>query len=288
MTGNILGRREFIDCMAAIGVAACYPPIRAVAAATRAAGAFTFAQWNIGHFAMGRASDTKIRPDESAARLAQYRKLVDRIDADFIGINEYSAKFDLAGTDARSAVFGKYKDFRAGPHLGYKCNAVASRTAPLKSMRIGEFSRRMRRAYYMVCESEIDGTPFVLAETHLDLASKEMRASQIGELVRDLAGCPRVILAGDFNIDDEGEYAPLVEAGFKMANFGAFGTFKTHRRGNAKATPCIDNIFARGFDMLDAWTDDDKLELSDHRMLLCRLGIPGGRGGTLTERTRLP
>ena len=179
--------------MAAIGVAACCHPIRAVAAATRAAGAFTFAQWNIGHFAMGRASDTKIRPDESAARLAQYRKLVDRIDADFIGINEYSAKFDLAGTDARSAVFGKYTDFRAGPHLGYKCNAVASRTAPLKSMRIGEFSRRMRRAYYMVCESEIDGR-----------------------------------------------------------------------------------------------TDDDKLELSDHRMLLCRLGIPGGRGGTLTERTGLP
>ena len=273
MTGNILGRREFIGGMAAIGVAARCSSVPIATAVPRADGTFTFAQWNIGHFAMGRASDTKIRPDESAARLAQYRKLVEGTGAEFIGLNEYSAKFDLAGTETRSAVFGKFTDFKAGPHLGYKCNAVASRTAPLKSMRIGEFSRRVRRAYYMGCESEIDGTPFALVETHLDLASKEIRAAQISELVCNYAGCPRAILSGDFNIDDKSEYAPLVEAGFKMANFGAFGSFETHRRGNAKVTPCIDNIFVKGFNVLGVWTDDDNLELSDHRMLLCRLEI---------------
>ena len=232
---------------------------------------FTFAQWNIGHFAMGRAGDTKIPPAESAARQAQYEKQLAGIDADFIGLNEYSPKFDLAGKEARDSVFGGFGDFKAGPHLGFVCNAIASRTAPLKSERIGEYSRRKGRRYYIACETEIHGTSFVLVETHLDFSPREMRTVQIAELVRDFAACPRVIVAGDFNVDEESEFAPFAEAGFKQANSGAFGAFPTHRRRKAELTPCIDNVFVKGFNILGAWTDDDSLVLSDHRILLCRL-----------------
>jgi endonuclease/exonuclease/phosphatase family metal-dependent hydrolase len=251
---------------AAKGLAA--PPTRNPQLST---GAFTFVQWNIGHFAMGRAGDTKIPPAESAARQAQYEKLLAGIEADFIGLNEYSPKFDLAGKEARDSVFGGFGDFKAGPHRGFVCNALASRTAPLKSERIGEFANRKGVRYYIACETEIHGTPFVLVETHLDLSPREKRTAQIAELVRDFAACPRVIISGDFNVDEEGDFAPFAKAGFKMANFGAFGAFPTHRRRKVELTPCIDNVFVKGFDILGAWTADDSLVLSDHRLLLCRL-----------------
>ena len=240
-------------------------------AETKAAGEFTFAQWNIGHFAMGRAGDTKIPPTESAAKQAQYEKLLVGIDADFIGLNEYSPKFDLAGKEARDSVFGAYGDFKAGPHYGFNCNAIASKTAPLKAERIGEFSGRKGVRYYIACETEIHGTPFVLVETHLDFSPRENRTAQIAELVRDFAACPRVIISGDFNVDEAGDFAPFAKAGFKQANAGAFGAFPTHRRRKVELTPCIDNVFVKGFDILGAWTGDDSLVLSDHRMLLCRL-----------------
>ena len=91
------------------------------------------------------------------------------------------------------------------------------------------------------CETEIHGTPFVLVETHLDFSPRENRTAQIAELVRDFAACPRVIISGDFNVDEAGDFAPFAKAGFQQANFGAFGAFPTHRRRKVELTPCIDN-----------------------------------------------
>ena len=55
------------------------------------------------------------------------------------------------------------------------------------------------------------------------------------------------------------------------ANGGAFGSFPTHRRRQVQMTPAIDNIFVRGWRIVDAHASDWPLTLSDHRPLLCRL-----------------
>lgn len=91
-------------------------------------------------------------------------------------------------------------------------------------------------------------------------------------------------MAGDFNISHLDEYRIFTDAGFKMANASSFGRFRTHRKRWTSFNTAIDNVFVRGFDILDAWTDDDSMLLSDHRILVCRLR-PSDGGASAKART---
>ena len=62
---------------------------------------------------------------------------------------------------------------------------------------------------------------------------------------------------------------------YVQANCGGHGTFPTHRRRRTAITTAIDNVFVKGFEILGVQTADDALELSDHRLLVCRLGFGG-------------
>ena len=237
----------------------------------RAPGEFVFAQWNIGHFCFGKSGDTDVSSADSAARAAEYRRQLDALRADCVGVCEFSPKFDTAGGAARDLVFGGYKSFSAGPHHGYQCNAIAA-SAPgaLSDVSVKDFAMRRQKHYRIACEAELGGVRAVVVETHLDLSAAERR-SQIEELVAEFGGCGRVIISGDFNVEDGGEFSPFRKAGFALANFGRFGRLNTHRRRRVSATPAIDNVVVKGFDILEADTADDALLLSDHRLLVCRL-----------------
>ena len=137
-------------------------------------------------------------------------------------------------------------------------------------MSVKDFAMRRQKHYRIACEAELGGVRAVVVETHLDLSAAERR-SQIEELVAEFGGCGRVIVSGDFNVEDGGEFAPFRKAGFALANFGRFGRLNTHRRRRISATPAIDNVLVKGFDILEADTADDALLLSDHRLLVCRL-----------------
>ena len=237
----------------------------------RAPGEFVFAQWNIGHFCFGKRGDTDVPAADSAARAAEYRHQLDALCADCVGVCEFSPKFDTAGGAARNLVFGGYKSFSAGPHQGYQCNAIAASAAgALSNVSVKDFAMRRQKHYRIACEAELGGVRAVVVETHLDLSAEERR-SQIEELVAEFGGCGRVIVSGDFNVEDGGEFAPFRKAGFALANFGRFGRLNTHRRRRVSATPAIDNVLVKGFDILEADTADDALLLSDHRLLVCRL-----------------
>ena len=124
----------------------------------------------------------------------------------------------------------------------------------------------------MSCEVQICGKRTVIVETHLDL-DPEARRSQIEALANEFGAEERVILSGDFNIDGPEEFAPLMEAGFAAANFGAFGVFNTHRRRKVALTPAIDNVFVKGFSLCGVRVEDAALDLSDHRILVCRIRV---------------
>ena len=233
---------------------------------------FSFAQWNIGHFSFGRHGDTDISAEDAPERAAAYRRAIDGIDADFMGVCEFSHVFDKGGGRSRDLVFGSFRSLEAGSHFGYQCNAIAAVEAPLRRVSVRNYRLRSQRTYWIACETEVFGKRVMMVETHLDLSANERKA-QIAELVAEFGREERVIVSGDFNVSDIDEFRPFTEAGFIAANGGRFGTINTHRRRRVDITPAIDNVFVKGFSIRKVRTADDALELSDHRILVCNLVI---------------
>ena len=228
---------------------------------------FVFATWNIGAFAYssgGRAAA------EKAEHAEVIRRQIAVMDADLIGLAEFLPEFRMGDETAREVFGGAYRNAVVGPLLGGNCNALFTRTFPVSGERYHEYAERSQKRYFTACEVDICGAKTTVVQTHLDLVD-EPRRNQIACLLEEFGGLRNVIIAGDFNISREEEFVSFEKAGFAMTNASSFGRFRTHRRRDTTYTTAIDNIFAKGFDILDAWTDDDSMLLSDHRILLCRL-----------------
>ena len=228
---------------------------------------FVFATWNIGAFAYSCGGIAAAAKAEHAEAV---RRQISAMDADMVGLAEFRPEFRMGGETARDVFGGAYGNAAVGPLLGGNCNALFTRSFPVSGMRCHEYARRIQQRYFMACEADIRGVKTTVVQTHLDLDEKSRR-HQIACLAEEFGAMRNVIVAGDFNIFHEDEFAPLEKAGFAMANAAGFGRFRTHRRRDTSYTTAIDNVFAKGFDILDAWTDDDSMLLSDHRILLCRL-----------------
>lgn len=244
---------------------------------SKKAGEIRFVQWNIGNFSFGKHGETAIPAGEADARAGDYRRMIGSLDADIIGLCEFNPAFDKGGGKARGRIFGGFPFFEDGPHQGYQGNAVASRT-PVRNVVSRPYVRRIQPTYMLCGETELAGTPVRIVQTHLDLDA-EVRAAQIAELAECLKDEQRVILSGDFNVSSAAEYAPLEAIGLAGANFSRFGTFPTHRRRSFAATPAIDNVFVRGFELTDVAVGDPSLSLSDHRPLVCTLKTIGKING---------
>lgn len=231
------------------------------------AASFVFATWNIGAFAYtcgGRAAA------EKAAHAGAIRRQIEAMDADMIGLAEFYPDFRMGDVVALEVFGGAYRNAAVGPLLGGNCNALFTQSFPVSGKRYHEYAERRQKRYFLTCEVAICGAQTTVVQTHLDLVD-EPRRYQIARLLEEFGSLKHVIIAGDFNISHEEEFVPFANAGFAMANVSTFGRFRTHRRRDTSYTTAIDNVFVKGFDILDAWTDDDSMLLSDHRVLLCRL-----------------
>lgn len=228
---------------------------------------FVYAAWNIGAF-------THSCGGRAAAEKAEYadavRRRITAMDADMIGLSEFHPEFMTGGETAQEVFGGMYRNAAVGPRLGVNCNALLTRRFPIFGKRYHEFTERIQKRYFTACEVDVCGVKTTVVQTHLDLAD-EPRTRQIACLLEEFGDLRNVIISGDFNVSHEEEFAPFARKGFAMANASSFGRFRTHRRRETLYTTAIDNIFVKGFDILDAWTDDDSMLLSDHRILLCRL-----------------
>jgi len=231
-------------------------------------------QWNIGHFSGGDGYLTKISADEAEAKLREYRGFLNELNADILGLNEYSCHFSRLGHNTRHDLFGDWRNFVSGPEIGYQCNALAVRDFACGDARIHQYRTFRQRTYYVAEEVDVDGLPVTVVQTHLDTSDRQSadpaaaRRSQVEELVADFADCPRVIVSGDFNVDNRTEYEPFVRAGFTMVNAAGL---PTHPGRRPPLTAAIDNVFVRGFDVSEVCTLDKDCRYSDHRPLACRL-----------------
>lgn len=255
-------------------------PTAAPAAEAPAPVRLRVAQWNIGHFAMGRACDPSVAPEESAARAAEYRAKIDRLGVDFLGVSEFDPAFDTAGTPSVEAVFAAFPSRVPGPKNAYQCNAVFSRF-PCAGSETVDFASREQRTYFLDTAYAVAGREVHVVQTHLDWNSSEAatdaRPAQIRQLIRRFHDTPYVILCGDFNVCGAGEYFPFLMDGWSLANCGpGLGCIDTYVAQDLRM-PCrrfpLDNIIVKGFRIEAVAIDDLGFALSDHRILVATLAM---------------
>lgn len=246
---------------------------------------FRFMSWNIGHFAVGKSYKSTILEEDAEARGAAYRKHLDDIGADVVGICEYSDLFTTNGTvRASDAVFSRYPNKEIGPSHFYQWNALFWGEYPLLEKRVVPYPEHVQHTYYVAVRLDIGGTDVWFVETHLDwdLTSEghaRDRLSQMEKLIEDFRDAPRVVMAGDFNVgtrDVDGqklpkvipapeEYDIFVRAGYALANADGSPTFPSSHPRHP-----LDNIIVKGLRVSDTRIHPSG-DLSDHNAISCLL-----------------
>lgn len=226
--------------------------------------------YNVGHWAMG-ASGTPTFSDQNSdgypsslarnydIQLARWKSLVKAVDADIIGMMEYSANF---GTKNSSSVSventGILTDYNISVGKtaggGYWINTIASKSTLSSAGNEDLASTVANIAYMHYGTIQVNGIDVKVVATHLNWDQAEgyyeSRQAEIRSLIKKLESDPYVIICGDFNTEGPGggyedtkflqgatEFEPFTcgfeENGtsyggdYQAVNHGAFGSFKT-------------------------------------------------------------
>lgn len=246
---------------------------------------FTFASWNIGHYALGKDWKTAVKPEEAEEKGLAYRKMLDEVGADFLGVCEYFDSFTTASERrADVSVFGRYAHRVIGPQREWQWNAQFWNGETASGSRWQTYAKHLQGVYYLATRVKVGGEDVTFVQTHLDWAKfkghEDDRASQMRELIAEFKDERHVVIAGDFNVgvrffedptkktlDNPIEYKVFEEAGFTLGNDGRF---KTAPAGDCYLS--LDNIIVKGLEIADfkVW---DCPELSDHALVSATLTL---------------
>lgn len=230
------------------------------------------AHWNIGHFSLGKAPDTTISTDEAESMASKYNELLDSVNADILGICEFSPTFSVNGDKTSSLLFNNYPFQCIGSKYSYNCNAIFSR-AKLFNSNVEFFKQCVQQRYYIESRLIINMHDVYFVETHLDwnqgTMGKGSRTEQINELVNKYKDHPYVIICGDMNSAVD-ELQPFIENGFSLANGGELGTYFTSPSSNPKHA--IDHIITKGCRILSFDVIQNSF-LSDHCLIYSQLSF---------------
>lgn len=236
---------------------------------------FTVASWNIGHFALGLSSDTKVKPEEAQAKQMEYRKFLNQVNADILASIEDSPDFVKAvdgkpAIKSRDAIYSCYENAAVGSKLSYNCNSVYSNGFKVEKATEVIFEKCVQKRYYNCVDMEIGGQKVKFVCTHLDWNEGKngaaYRAIQIQNLIETFKDEPYVIMCADWNTSNSpSEYDPFLQAGYSMANHGYMGDLMTYPAGDCPDT-CIDNIIVKGFSLSNIQVYNEPT-LSDHCMI---------------------
>lgn len=244
---------------------------------------FRYAHWNIGHFTYYDDIQGSSTPDIPAADAEEmslrYRKALNAINADILGICEDDPVFDAVGDTSINMLYYKYALKYQGTKYNYMCASLYA-NLPLTVQSVTEVMFPLTvqaNRYYKLMVATLNGHTVKIVETHLDWDNgehgAEYRAAQIALLVQTFASDPYVIISADFNVADSDEYDAFASAGYEMANHGYIGdiiTFHGHQEPFNQLP--LDNIMAKGFKMSNIVAhEDETAELSDHIAISCDL-----------------
>lgn len=242
-----------------------------LAALSAQAGKFTVASWNIGHFSLGVSATSTIPTADASKWIAEYHRLLDPLDASLIGVCEYSPFLDREKTvSVRKALFGDYPIAFEGPtDTGGHVDSLFLRNCTAEKSVVTYFSQRFQNTSFHRTEVEVAGVRTVFIMTHLEPNWPEdhrsMRQAQMRQLLDAVADQPYVIINADWNVCDQDELKPFVDAGFSLANDGSLKTWHTSDPKFA-----LDNIVVKGFVISDARAHPVG-SLSDHLLVSCSL-----------------
>ena len=269
--------------------------VLAVAVASMAAGCATnhaertqlrFLHWNAGHFSGGACSVASIPESQGKEMAAKFKKFIDSVDADIVGISEYSENFTTNGSIKASAVLFKGYEKSVGPVKGDVCNAIFFKSA--NAAKVDEkdvlFECHFEDTYYKAVKLNVSGTPVWFVQTHLDSNTYlsghgKDREEQMKKIISDFRYEPYVVIAGDFRVGVRipgnrcfpapEEYKVFEEAGFELVNLFGTGTYPVE----SPIQP-LDNIIVKGVGISEVrFLDAD--HLSDHLAISCKLTIYG-------------
>ena len=247
-------------CMAAFSSVLAAAPQKVGDCAKQPPKRFSVVQWNIGHFALGKNSQTAITPEESSARRAAYRAMIAQLKPDFLGVSEFDSIFDKAGRLSTNEVFSSFPTMILGPKNHYQCNALFTRF-PCVRHEIVNYTLH-RQDVYFIDSVFLFGTNEVhFVQSHLDwyctTDGKRYALPQMRQLVKHFKDKPYVIISADFNVPEIGHFDAFKEAGYTVANNGRYSV--------------LDNVVVKGFDVKELFAADNERRLSDHRIVGCVL-----------------
>lgn len=189
-------------------------------------------QLNIGNFSYG-APPVGIPSGVYDQKLMNWKKFFGEVDCDIIGMEEYQPYLDVertksTETDLFSPLYPKTYHAPGASYL-----AMLARYKDTNYSH-NQFSTGR---YYIHSEVSIEGKFTDLYVVHLSPQTPSdggdvKRRQEVKELVDILKTKSRFIVFGDMNNYDREIMKPFTDSGFKMANGGYFGWYKTWMKKN--------------------------------------------------------
>lgn len=248
--------------------------------------------YNVGTWYDGKHDN--VPADKDAEYYALQKGMILSDDADIVCLEEYCKEFSKTGRTAYSLlaecgytyIHEQGGDNPSASNANGRC--IASKY-PITGYTVRNFTDGSG-LYYDTCTITVHGIAINVMVTHLHWNDREKRTSEMQTIMSVLAGFQTFILCGDFNTTDnydvEGaDYLaiikPLIDAGYNVANGGAFGFKITYSSYPDNSwTACLDNIVtSSNIEMLGVVVDETKLndgittERVDHLPLISTLQI---------------
>lgn len=233
---------------------------------------FVLCTWNLGHFSKGKNPYTIINGTSFRTTSQELNSVLnDSIQADVICFNEYNKMFGVDefgnNKNTKDLVLSKYGYSEIGPLMGFSCNAIFSkfviRNVKYRKFEISEtIGAMMPRAlnyYYIECDLYFNKEKIKLICAHTTSSASAVSQSQISEILNQYRNIERVILCGDWNIQD---YSLFKNSGYTLGNNGSYKTYPS--KGYS-----LDNVAVKGLIISD--TKMIKTGISDHYPLVCRM-----------------
>lgn len=234
---------------------------------------FTFASWNIAHFSQGVTPKSAIVAKDVPAMLAQYRDFLAKVNADVVGLAEYTHYLDAAETlGVPTVLFGDWRAAIEAPLRGHgHWNALFVRKFQTLSAGTDYYRDFYQPTHFVHARVLVGGQEVVLAMTHFEpnypCDQKAKRASQIRQILDRFKDDPHVVIAGDFNVMSRDELKPFVDAGYVLGNDGTVKTWPAVK-------PCdpIDFVVSKGLKLSKFRSYCDP-KLSDHCLVAADLEL---------------
>lgn len=207
---------------------------------------------------------------------ATYNQLIAKYQPDIIATQETPEYMNESNTVPGVTVYEtRYQNFAGfSGYLGMRFVTNYNLSKPVVTPFGNEPGRCFMKSYLY-----INGVTVALYNTHMGLTPQN-RAAQISQLLADMQQETYVIVCGDFNVADFGEYAVLTNAGYKLANGGIYGRFPTYV-SQVPSEMYPDNILVSSNISIRIVQLEDELfeQFGDHRPLIATICISNTEDG---------